>query len=1088
MLKRIIDFCLCNPWLVLVVTAVSIVAAAVIGRRLPVDVFPELKVPRVVVQTEAGGLTAEEVEQFITIPVESAMNGLPGVKAVRSSSGGGLSFVWVDFDWDTDLFRARLSVAERLSAVRAALPEGSEPEITPVVSVTGEIMLLAVTAEEQAVASGAVSPLELRQLAEYDLRNRLMAIPGIGNVVVMGGRLPEFQVNVSQERLAGFGVTLNDVVDAARASHTMAGAGYLPHVKGQEIPLRQTARVDSVEELRRVAVPTRDGQTVRLGQVAEVALGGAPRRGSAGFNGRDAVVLSVLKAPGGNTLELTRRIEAALDEFERARLPKGVNIHRDAYRQADFIRLSIDNGEGIVRDAAVIVVLVLGLTLLRVRTTLITLLAMPLSLTTGLLLFPKFGLGINIMTLGGLAVAVGDVVDNAIIFVEIAWRKLEENSLKPEAERRSRVTVLHAASAEILHSVTFSTLIIILVFLPLLFLSGLEGQFFKPLGLAYLLVFAASLLVAITVTPVLCLLLFSERRGFLRPRSGRKGAGKKEALRDRKEERGAKTREAFSVRLLKALYRPLLGFSVRHAWMVCLLMTAVTAGALWLASTFGTSFLPPFHEDCYTVFVSTPPGSSLEETERATRQSMLAIRRVDGVRSVTRRTGRAERDEHAEPVSASELLVRVDLKADPLRLRREIEALINQIPGVATMIGYPMAHRISSVLSGTNAELAINVYGDDLATLRAAAAAVKGVLDRLPQVADARANREILVDTLRIRYRLEDLARAGLSLQDAGEQVSAAFNGVTVGQVAQNQRRWDIVVRLEGAERNDLVDVSSFKLSAPNGARVRLDEVADVFREEASNLIVRDNTRRKALISCNVAPGSNVGDLVKALRKNVEPVVHAMGCTVSYGGSYEAQQSASRRLAWLGLAIVLAIVLLLVYSLRSFKAAALVMVNLPLCLIGGILAVYLATPAPLAANTRALFGGGGYVAPILSVASLVGFVTVVGFVVRNGLLLLNRYRELQASGMELHRAIIEGSLERMVPIIMTSLTTIFGLVPIVLAYDKPGGELLAPLAIVQFGGLISATLLNLLVLPAAYRLAFGGRAGAPTLPPSCRAS
>lgn len=1068
MLRKLIDFCLNNPWLTLAMTLIAVAAAAGIGRRLPVDVFPELKVPRVVVQTEAGGLTAEEVEQFITVPLESAMTGIPGVKAVRSSSGGGLSFVWVDFDWETDIFRARQSVAERLAGVRPMLPEGVEPELAPIVSVTGEIMMVALTCPD-----GTVSSFEVRQLAEFELRNRLMAIPGIGQVVVMGGRLPEFQVNVSQTTLAAYGVTLGEVVEAARAAHTMAGAGYLPHIRGQEIPLRQTARVETVEELGRVAVPTQNGTPLRLGHVAEVTLGGAPRRGSAAFDGQDAVVLSVQKAPGGNTLELTRWIEAALDEFEASRLPAAVKVHRDAYRQADFIRLSIDNGEVIVRDAAVIVLLVLGLTLLRVRTTLITLLAMPLSLALGLILFPKFGLGINIMTLGGLAVAVGDVVDNAIIFVEIAWRKLLENAHKPEAERQSRVAVLHEASAEILRSVTFSTLIIVLVFLPLLFLSGLEGQFFRPLGMAYLLVFTASLAVAVTVTPVLCLLLFTARRRFW---------GKGDAAPAQEATPGS--HDGLTVRALKAVYRPLLGFCVRHAWLVCFGMTAVTAGALWLASTFGTSFLPPFHEDCYTVFVSTPIGTSLEETERVTRETMGAIRRIDGVRSVTRRTGRAERDEHAEPVSASELLVRVDMKAEPLRLRREIEAVIKSIPGVATMIGYPIAHRISSVLSGTTAELAINVFGDDLATLREAAAEVKKVLDTLPQVADARANREIMVDTLRIRYRLEDLARAGLTLKGAGEQVSAAFDGLVVGQVAQNQRRWDIVVRLTETERSELADVAAFKLSAPNGARVRLDGVADVFREEASNLIVRDNTHRKALISCNVAPGSNVGDLVKALRQNVEPVVHRLGCTVSYGGSYEAQQSAARRLTWLGLGLLLAIILLLGYSLRSFKAAALVLVNLPLCLIGGVLAVYLANHAPLAANTRALFGHGAYVAPVLSVASLVGFVTVAGFVIRNGLLLLNRFRELEAAGMAVGEAVMAGSLERMVPIIMTSLTTVFGLVPIVLAYNKPGGELLAPLAIVQFGGLISATLLNLLVLPAAYRLAFG-RVSART---SCRGS
>jgi HME family heavy-metal exporter len=1059
MLKKIIQWSLGNPWLVIAATAASIVAAVMVWRKLPVDVFPELKVPRVVVQTEAGGLTAEEVEQFITIPVESAMNGLPGVKAVRSSSGGGLSFVWVDFDWDMELFRARVSVAERLASVRDTLPEGADPEITPVVSVTGEMMLLAMISEGETVSS-----LELRQIAEYELRNRLMSIQGIGQVVVIGGRLPEYQVNVSPERLAAYGVTLADLVAAAGSSHTLAGAGYIPHFKGQEVPLRQTARVSSIDELKRVLVPSRGEEQVRLGQVAEVRIGGARRRGSAGFNGRDAVVLSVQKAPGGNTLELTKKVEAALDEFETARLPAGVKIERVAYRQADFIQLSIDNGKSIIRDATIIVILVLGLTLLRVRTTLITLLAMPLSMTLGILLFPRFGLGINIMTLGGLAVAVGDVVDNAIIFVELAWRKLLENSSKPETERRTKPEVLQAAGAEILHSVTFSTLIIILVFLPLLFLSGLEGQFFKPLGLAYLLVFVASLLVAITVTPVLCLLLFTEKRGV-----GwfRKGVARTEAP--------PRSHDGLSVRLLKWFYRPVLGFCVRHAWGVCIVMTTVTAGALWLASTFGTSFLPPFHEDCYTVFISTPTGTSLEETERVTLQAMVAVQELPGVKTVTRRTGRAERDEHAEPVSASELLVRVDMKADPKRLRASISSVINAIPGVSTMVGYPIAHRISSVLSGTTAELAINIFGDDLGVLRQAAAEVKKVLDTLPQVADARANREIMVDTLRIRYRMEDLARAGLTLKDAGEQVSVAFNGLTVGQVSQNQRRWDIVVRLEEKACDDLSDVASFKLTAPNGMLVRLDEVADVFREEASNLIVRDDTRRKALISCNVAPDSNVGDLVAALRKNVEPVVNALGCSVSYGGSYEAQQSASRRLGWLAAAILLAILLILMYSLRSFAGALLVMLNLPLCLIGGVLAMYVANPVPLAANTWALFKGGAYIPPILSVASLVGFVTVVGFVIRNGLLLLNRYRELQAEGKSVRQAIVEGSLERMVPILMTSLTTILGLLPLVLAYNKPGGELLAPLAIVQFGGLISATLLNLLVLPAAYKIAFDRR-------------
>jgi HME family heavy-metal exporter len=1047
MLKRLVDFCLQNPWLVLAVTAVSVVAAVMVARRLPVDVFPELKAPRVVVQTEAGGLTAEEVEQFVTVPIESAMNGLPGVTAVRSSSGGGLSFVWVDFDWGMDLFRARQIVGERLAAVQALLPEESRPEITPVVSITGEIMLVALTCED-----GSVSPLELRALAEYDLYNRLMAIPGIGQVVVVGGRLPEYQVNVSQERLAALGLSLRDVAEAAQDAHTLASAGYLPNVRHQEIPLRQTARVETVEDLKRAYVPAaKGGAPLQLGQVAEVCVGGAPRRGSAGFNGQDAVVLTILKAPGGNTLELTEKVDRALAAFKASRLPKGVTLHADAYRQADFISLSISNGKGIVRDVAIVVVLVLGLMLLRLRTALIILLTLPLATTLGLLVFPRFGLGINIMTLGGLAVALSDVVDNAIIFVEIAWRRLNENCRLPPAQQQGKVAVLRQTTAEVLQSVTFSTTIIVLVFLPLLFLSGLEGQFFRPLGLAYLLVFIASLLVALTVVPALCVLFHSYREPKRRTAGGRP--------------------DGWCIWLLKQTYRPALVFALRFPKSICCAMTLVTAAALWLASTFGTSFLPPFHEDCYTVFINTPMGTSLDETERITTQVTRALGTIDGVKSVTRRTGRAERDEHAEPVSASEFLVRVDLSKDPAQLKRAMNTIIGQIPGVSTMIGYPMAHRISAVLSGANAELAVNIFGDDLNTLRAASAKVKAVLDTLPQVADAQANREILIDTLRIRYRLPDLARAGLTLRDAGEQVAAAFNGLTVGQVAQNQRRWDVVVRLEAAERDSLASVAAFKLATPSGARVRLDEVADVFREDASNLILRDNTNRKALISCNVADGSNLGDLVALLRQKVDPAVNAMGCTVTYGGTYEAQQSAAKRLSWLGLAILLSIMALLVYSLGAFRPALLVMLNLPLSVIGSVVVVYLANPAPLIANTKALMGmGGAYVAPVLSVASLVGFVTIVGFAVRNGLLLLNRYRDMERAGRNLRDAIIDGSLERMVPILMTSLTTIFGTIPIVLAFNKPGGELLAPLALVQLGGLISATLLNLLVLPAAYLL------------------
>lgn len=1029
-MKRFVETILAHPKLAL---AAALLVAALgwrVGKDLPVDVFPEIREPRVVVQTEAGGLTAEEVEQRVTIPIEAAMNGLPGVRTVRSSSGGGLSFVWVDFDWDVNLAQARFSVFERLAAVKEQLPEDVRAEIAPVVSVTGEIMLVALTCP-----NGRLSPLEIRELAEFDLRTRLLGVPGVGDVVVTGGRLPEFQIRVSPSVLSQYGLSFADVVSAAESSRTQASAGYLPHVGGEEIPLRQIARADTLDALKRIAVPSPepDGPFLRLSDVAKVAVGGAPRRGAATFNGAEAVVLAVQKAPGANTPALTRRLDERIGQFAAEHRADGLEVHREAYRQSDFIELSINEGRDTIRDATIIVVLVLGLTLMRLRTILITLLTMPLSVLVGVALFPRFGLGVNVMTLGGLAVGVGDIVDCAIIFVEIVWRRLGENAALPAAERRTPQRIAASAVLEVLPSVAFSTFIIVLVFIPLLMLSGLESRFFAPLGLAYLLVFGASFLAALVLTPALSVLLWRN--------PGRQKAKPAKSA-------NASAGDSPATRAMKAVYRPILATCLRFPKSLCLLMLLLLAWTAHLATRFGASFLQTFREDAFTVFVSTPPGTSLEETERIADGASAAIGRIPGVKTVLRRTGRAERDQHAEPVSASELVVRVDIDADANAIRDAIRKDLAELPGVSTMIGYPIAHRISAVLSGTEAEVAISIFGDDLAVLRDVAQKVKRILDGVPEVADVRANREILVNTYRIDYDLDALAEMGLSLRDAGEQVSAAFNGKVVGEIRDGLKVRDLVVRLDGGGADVTPDmVKSFVLASPTGRRQRLDEVAHVYREESSNLVIREQARRKALVTCNAAGSVDTGTLVAALRRAIEPTVAAAGCTVSYGGSFEARQSAGRRLAVLGVGLLVAIFVILTLALRTAKAAALVMLNVPLGLIGGIVAVWLTNP-------------------VLSVASLIGFVTVVGFVLRNGLLLLNRYRELEEQGQSFRDAIVNGSTERMTPILMTSLTTILGLVPLVLAADKPGGELLAPLAVVQFGGLISATLLNMLVLPA----------------------
>lgn len=1020
-MNRILSFVTHRPLLSLAVVVLLAALGLQLSFSLPVDVFPDIAVPRVVLQTEAPGLTAEEVEQRVTIPLETAMNGIPGVATIRSSSGGGLSFVWVDFDWSVDLARARFDVFERLQRIRESLPSEADVEIAPPVSVTGEIMLVALTG-----ADGKVSPLELREQAEYVLRPRLLGVGGIGEVAVIGGRLPEYRISVSPRRLAECGLSVPEIVEAVRDTRTSAGAGYLANVAGDELPLRQVARADTLEDLIRAPVVAGSGGALRLGDVARVELAGAPRRGSASFDGREAVVLSVQKVPGGNTPEITKRLDAALGDFAASVRGKGISVHANAYRQADFIRASVRGGARVVRDAVIVVLIVLGLTLLRFRTILVVLASMALTMPIALAAFPALGLGINVMTLGGFAVAAGDIVDAAIIFTEVVWRR--------------RDLAIAAAARSVLPGVAFSTLVVVLVFLPLLFLSGLEGSFFRPLALAFLAVFVTSLVTALVVVPALSRVLGRDGAGAAPVRGDADGTG----------------RDPLGVRMMKFAYRPFLALALRAPALVVASALAATVAAAWVAKDFGSSFLPPFREDAFNVALSLPPGASLDESERVAESCVAGLREIPGVLSVTRRTGRAERDQHAEPVSSSEYVVRVDLNGDVEDVRRRIRAQLGAIPGCSVLVGYPIAHRIGAVLSGTEAELAVNVYGDDLDVLRDAVAKMKQRLGAMPEVSDVRANREVTVRTLRIDYDSEALAETGLTLREAGEQVSAAFNGVEVGEVREGLRRRALVVRLEDVDgAADVGTVKSLLLTSRDGRKVRLDDVARVVPEEASDLMLREGGRRKAMISLNAADGVDVGALVARLRTVLDPVAQAAGCSVEYGGSYQARESAAKRLGALAVVLLIVVFAILVLALGEMRSAALALVNVPLGLVGGVVAV-------------------GIADPVLSVSSLVGFVTVIGFVLRNGILLLQRYRERMAEGLSLADAIREGSLERMVPIVMTSLTTVFGLVPIILAGERPGGELLAPLAVVQFGGILGATALNLVVLPAAAKMGLKG--------------
>lgn len=1063
MLKHLISFSLKQSSLVVLIAAALLVYTVARLPKMSVDVFPELNAPTVVILTEAGGLAADEVEQYVTFPLESAVNGLPGVRRVRSASAISLSLVWVEFDWGTDIYRARQLVGEKMAGAKSSMPPGVEPVMTPISSITGEIMLLAVSSPDN-----SVSDLDLRAYAEFDLRSKLLAIPGVSQVSAIGGELPEYQINVKQDRLALYGLTVRDVVGAARAAHSTASAGYLSDVDRAELPMRQAARVTGVRDIAATQVAMKDGLPITIGEVAEVTLGGAPKRGTAADAGKPAVVISVQKAPGTNTLELTERIDAALTQIEKS-APKGVFINKDVFRQSHFIQRSVDNVFKVLVEATLIVGVILILFLLNVRTTVITLTALPLSLAAALLALDTLGMTLNVMTLGGLAVAIGELVDDAIIDVENVHRRLEENALLPPGERRGFVQVIYDASNEIRSSVVYATVLICIVFLPLMFLDGLEGRFFKPLAATYIVSIMASLVVALTVTPAMCRLLLKPRTSGA---TGGAGGGR---------ERGHSESDGFLVRWLKRRYEPSLRWSLNHRKAVVGAALVTTGLSLLLARTFGTSFLPEFNEGSFTVFVSSPPGTSLGESNRAAEAIEARLVTIEGVQSVTRRTGRAERDEHAEPVSNSELDILVAPGGDKSAIRREIAAIAKAVPGVTVQIGQPIEHRLSHILSGTPAAIAINVYGDDLGTLRELAKQIEGELTALPGARDVTANREVLITSVPIRYRHQELAAAGLTPADAAEQVEMALYGEQVAEVNQGVRRYSMVVRLDETERQRIEQVQDLVLRGTAGEgrpgpTVRLRDVADIGPEKTPNIIAREHAQRKAVISCNVADGFNLGDLVAEVKARVEPIVHREGYLVEFGGQFEAQQSASRTLLVAGAGIAVVMLLLLQLSTGTLKVALLVMINLPLATIGGIAAVFITDSllhAGLVTNTLALFGlsSSAYLAPVLSIASLVGFITLFGIAVRNGILLVNHYRHLvEHEHKSVGEAVLQGSMERLVPILMTALSAALGLLPLALASGQPGSELLAPLAVVVLGGLLTSTFLNLIVVPAGYAL------------------
>jgi CzcA family heavy metal efflux pump len=1047
MLNSLIAWSLRNRGLILCLALTLVGVALFRLTQIPLDVFPELRAPVVTIMTEAPGFAAEEVEQAVTFPLETALNGLAGIRRVRSTSAIGLSIVWAEFGFEADVYRARQLIAERLAQVQEILPDDVQsPTMTPISSITGEILLLALTSPED-----TVSQLELRRIAEFDLRTRLLAVSGVAQITALGGEFPEYQVLVEPLELQRYGLSLKQVEQAVGAAHTGTAGGVLTDVQGRELPLRIATRASSAEDLAQVVVGEWQGVPVTLGRIAQVALGPAPSRGTGSSNGKSSVILTIKKNPGVNTLVITRELDLALDEFEKT-CPDGVVLDRHVFRQSDFVQVAINNVLHAVRDGVIFVLIILVLFLMNVRTTLITLTALPLSLGATLLILDGLGETINVMTLGGIAVAIGSLVDDAIVDVENVFRRLRLNAQRPVEERQPALRVVYQASVEVRPAIMLATALIVLVFVPLFFLSGVEGRFFRPLGTAYVISLAASLLVAMTVTPVLCSWLLPSMKHL------------------------SKSEGAFP-RWLQQVYAALLQRILRWKKTVMAVAIAAITLATLLASTFGTSFLPDFNEGSVTVFLNLPAGSSLPESNRLAYHIEQRILKIPGVATVTRRTGRAENDEHAEPVSASELDVRLQADVDLAATRQQLTQLFRAIPGVTAQLGGPISHRLSHILSGTPAAIAIKVFGEDIDQLREIARKIEGQLRGLPGVRDLVANREVLIDTLPVIFDRQALSRYGLTPEAASAQMETAFRGRTLGTLLQEGARYDLVLRLADEARDHPEDVAQFLLQGPSGALVRVAEVARVHREQASNLLTRENVRRKAVISCNVDEGHNLGDLVGELRQRVDPIVQQYpGTFVEYGGQFEAQEEATRTILLVSLAVLAVVAGLLFAAFGSIRPVALILFNLPLALVGGCLAMFLADSDQPLRNLAALISGGDYTAPVLSIASLVGFIGLGGIACRNGLLLISHYYHLmEAEGVPREAAVVRAAHERLLPILMTALSSALALVPLVLAEGEMGSELQYPLAVVMLGGLASSTLLNLAVIPVGLAL-FGGDA------------
>lgn len=1027
MLNRIIHFSLHNRLLVLTAAILVMGAGIYTTQHTEVDVFPDLTAPTVVVMTEAGGMAAEEVEQLVTFPIETAVNGATYVRRVRSSSTNGFSIVWVEFDWGTDIYLARQIVSEKLAIIDEQLPESvNRPTLGPQSSILGELMIIGLTAD-------STSMLDLRTLADWTIRPRLLSMGGVAQVAVLGGDIKEYQIQLDPDRMKHYGVSLDEVMDATREMNLNVNGGVTYEFSNEYI-VRGVMTSNRLEDLAKTLVKQMGDVPVTLDDIAEVRIGAQqPKLGVASVEGKPAVLLTVTKQPQTGTLELTGRIDETIRELQKS-FPADVKVDTDIFRQSRFIESSIDNVKNSLFEGALFVVIVLILFLANVRTTLISLVTLPVSLLFSVLALHYMGLSINTMSLGGMAIAIGSLVDDAIVDVENVWKRLREAPLGKgsRAEGTKLLTIIYEASREVRMPILNSTLIIVVSFIPLFFLSGMEGRMLAPLGIAFIVALSASTVVALTLTPVLCSYLLKA------PAAPQPDSG---APRD----------EAFLSRLLKRHYRIALEWTLHHKRVVLGGAVILFLSALGCFFTLGRSFLPPFNEGSFTINVSSLPGISLEESDRIGRRAEELLLSIPEIETVARKTGRAELDEHALGVNMSELEAPYTLKDRTRKeVADEVRAKLSTLIGANVEIGQPISHRIDAMLSGTKAGIAIKIFGTDLNRMFELGNEIKELIAGVEGVADLNVEQQIERPELHIVPRREMLARYGISLPEFAEFVAVNMAGKVVSQVYEEDRIFNLVVRATDEHRDTKEQIELLMIDTPQG-KVPLSQVAEVRSTMGPNTISRENVKRKVVVSAN-AEGRDLHGIVRDIRTHIEEQISLPeGYHIEYGGQFESEQAASSVLLLTSLCSVVIIFLLLYVEFHNARESAIILLNLPLALIGGVFAL--------------LFTGGE-----VSIPAIIGFISLFGIATRNGMLLITQYNQLQSRGIPLYESIVQGSADRLNPILMTALSSALAMIPLAIGGDLPGNEIQSPMAKVILGGLLTSTLLNGFIIPTVYLL------------------